>query len=99
MSTHTFTLKVKPGCRKPGPPVRVRLADGSPVLQLDVKAPPVEGKANHAVITQLADILDVPKSALTLTHGSSGRLKRLVLEADTATCIRVQAWLDSLPLK
>ncbi len=96
MTALTLVVKVKPGCRRPGPPRWEPLADGSRALHLDVNAPPVDGKANAAVCARLAELLNVPKSALTLTHGTSGRLKRLVLEADAATCARVQDWLAAL---
>ena len=40
-----------------------------------VKAPPQEGKANEAVIKLLAAYLKVPKSAVTIASGLSGRNK------------------------
>lgn len=44
-------------------------------LKLRIAAPPVEGKANRAVILFLADWLDVPKSSVSLVRGETGRLK------------------------
>ena len=53
------------------------------VLRLRIAAPPVEGKANKAVLEFLAARLGLPKSALSLLHGSSGRLKLVVLPDGT----------------
>lgn len=53
------------------------------VLRLRIAAPPVEGKANKAVLEFLAAKLCLPKSALSLLHGSSGRLKLVELPDGT----------------
>lgn len=45
------------------------------VLKLRIAAPPVEGKANRAVILFLSAWLDVPRSAVSLLRGESARLK------------------------
>jgi len=79
---------------------RTRLAglhDGKPKIQL--KAPPVDGAANKALLAFLADLCGVPKSSITIEQGASGRIKRvdvpglseqqlarlLGLDADSAT--------------
>ena len=46
-------------------------------------APPVEGAANSALITFLADRLGVPKSALTITAGATSRQKTLRIDGLT----------------
>ena len=53
------------------------------VLRLRIAAPPVEGKANKAVLEFLAARLGLPKSALSLLHGSSGRLMLVELPDGT----------------
>jgi uncharacterized protein YggU (UPF0235/DUF167 family) len=45
-----------------------------------VRAQPVEGAANAALITLVAKALGVAKSAVTLTSGGTGRLKHLTIE-------------------
>lgn len=45
------------------------------VLKLKIAAPPVEGKANKEIILFLAKTLGIPKSAVELVHGTSGRIK------------------------
>ena len=49
--------------------------DGKPKIQL--KAPPVDGAANKALIAFLAEVWGVPKSAITIALGASGRTKRV----------------------
>ncbi|WP_067720691.1 DUF167 domain-containing protein [Nocardia yamanashiensis] len=63
---------IKPNSKK-GPLVEI-LEDGT--LQLYVRAPATEGKANKAAIDLLAAHLGVPKSTVTLTAGATSRFKR-----------------------
>ncbi len=46
-------------------------------LKIRVQAPPVDGKANLALVRFLADLLQVPRADVTLTGGSGSRSKRL----------------------
>ena len=62
----------------------VRLADGSEVLVVRVRAAPVEGAANAALTRLLAKTLHLPKSAVTLVAGDSARLKRIHIAGDPA---------------
>lgn len=52
--------------------------DGKPKIQL--KAPPVDGEANKALIAFVAQRCGVSKSAVTIEQGSSGRTKRVAVE-------------------
>jgi uncharacterized protein YggU (UPF0235/DUF167 family) len=45
------------------------------VLLVRVTAPPVEGKANDAVVSLLAEALDLPRSAVRVTRGAAARTK------------------------
>ena len=49
--------------------------DGKPKIQL--KAPPVDGEANEALIAFLSECCGVPKSAVEIEKGASGRTKRV----------------------
>ena len=42
-------------------------------LKLRLTAPPVQGAANAALVEFLAECLGVPRSALSVARGSSGR--------------------------
>ena len=48
-------------------------------LKIRLTAPPVEGRANKAVIAFLADQLRLPKSAFTIKSGRQQRRKRVVI--------------------
>ena len=58
-----------------------QLADGS--IQVRVTAPPVDGAANAALLRFLAGVLDVPRSRLEITGGSSSRRKRIAVSGLT----------------
>ena len=48
-------------------------------LKIAITAPPVDNKANAAVIAFLAKLFDLPKSAVLLMSGQQNRSKRLLL--------------------
>lgn len=79
-----LALKVSPGAKRSE---LLGWEDDYPgvgrVLRLRIAAPPVEGKANKAVLEFLAAKLRLPKSSLSLLHGSSGRLKLVELPDGT----------------
>lgn len=53
------------------------------VLKLRLQAQPIEGKANEALIRYLAELLDVPRSRIVITHGHTS--KRKIVEAHGAS--------------
>jgi uncharacterized protein (TIGR00251 family) len=57
-------------------------AAGKPLLAVRVKAPPVEGAANAALVAWLADALDLRKSDITFRSGETARIKLLHLAGD-----------------
>lgn len=67
-----LTLHIQPGAKRTecaglhGEALKIRLA-----------APPVDGRANEALIVFLARALDVPKARLELVCGHSARAKRV----------------------
>lgn len=54
--------------------------EGRPVLKVRVRARPVEGEANAALILLLAKSLGVSRSAVSLARGGQSRLKMIVVE-------------------
>lgn len=46
-------------------------------IKIKLHAPPVDGKANEALIRFIADRLDVPKSMVSITHGFTSKRKLL----------------------
>jgi uncharacterized protein (TIGR00251 family) len=72
----TLRVKVKPGSREEE---LSELEDGSWLAR--VKAPPVDGKANAAVIALVARHFGLRKAQVNIKSGASGRQK-LVTVAD-----------------
>lgn len=50
-------------------------------LKVRVKAPPVDGEANQALIKFFSKIFKVPKSRITIVSGEASRHKRLRIAA------------------
>lgn len=55
-------------------------AEGRPVLKVRVRARPVEGEANEALVKLLARTLGVPKSTVAIQRGGQSRTK--IVEID-----------------
>ena len=69
-------IKVKPNSKNDE---IIREADGT--LKVKIKAPATEGKANKYLVGYLADVLDIPKSKITLVKGTTNQHKTLDIEA------------------
>lgn len=67
-----LTLHVQPGAR------RTELAgEHGDALKIRLAAPPVDGKANAALIAWLAERLDVPRRDIVIRSGETARRKIL----------------------
>jgi uncharacterized protein (TIGR00251 family) len=66
----TFAVKVHPRARKNAITGIVGEA-----LKLSLTAPPVDGKANQAVIEFFADLFDILRSSVTIASGETSRNK------------------------
>lgn len=53
---------------------------GRRFLKIRVRAAPIEGRANVALIAFLAKTLKLPKSRFTLVTGDTARLKQIEIE-------------------
>ena len=58
-------------------------------LKIRVAAPPVEGKANEALIAFVAKALGVPRRAVSIVKGESSREKLLLVADDDADPARL----------
>jgi uncharacterized protein (TIGR00251 family) len=56
-------------------------------LRIKVTAPPVDSKANEALIELLSETLGCPKSALALVHGRTSPHKRIAIRGISAETI------------
>jgi len=66
-----ITVRVHPRASRP------KASWNGTVLEVWVNAAPVGGAANKAVLKAVADMLDVPVSAVTLRSGARGRTKMI----------------------
>jgi uncharacterized protein (TIGR00251 family) len=48
-------------------------------LKLSITAPPVDGKANKAVVEYIARLFNIPFKAVSIKSGHQGRTKRLTV--------------------
>jgi uncharacterized protein (TIGR00251 family) len=62
------------------------LSDGT--VKIHLTAPPVEGKANEALLIFLAKILDVPVSRINIVAGVGGRNKCISVAGMDAVILR-----------
>ena len=76
----------------------VQDAAGAPVLKVAVTAPPVEGRANEALLQLLAREWRVPRRDLSLATGAANRNKVVHVAGDPAALLRrLAAALATLP--
>ena len=66
----SFAIKIHPRAKKSA--ITGELGDA---LKLAVAAPPIDSRANEACIEFLANLLDVPRSSVTIASGESSRRK------------------------
>ena len=67
-------------------------------LRLRVSAVAEKGRANAAVVKLLAKAWRLPRTALAITAGETGRDKVVTVAGDTAVLeARISAWLEELP--
>ena len=66
----TFSVKVHPRARKNA--ITGVVGDA---LKLALTAPPVEGRANQAVIEFFAELFAIPRSSVTIASGETSRNK------------------------
>ena len=64
-----------------------RLSDGRDVLAARVRAVPERGAANAALEALLAEACGVPKRAVRVTGGTSGRLKTVAVRGDAGAIL------------
>lgn len=48
--------------------------------KLDLKAPPVDGKANEECVRFFAELVGVPRSSVQIVQGAAGRMKLVEIE-------------------
>jgi hypothetical protein len=74
----TLAVRALPGAKKTAI-IGIYGEDVSEQLKIAVNAPPIEGRANDALIAFLARTFSLPKSDVTLVSGTSSRSKVFLL--------------------
>ncbi len=69
-----ITLYIQPGAKQSRV---VGLHDGLP--KIAIKARPIDGEANEALITFLAELGGVPKRSIEILSGQTSRTKRVLM--------------------
>ena len=80
-------LSIVPGAKRTEV---VGLHDGA--LRIRLAAPPVDGKANEALLRWLAAQLRLPRRAVTLVRGDASRRKQVQVETSAEA---MGAWLSA----
>ena len=79
----SFSVKVQPRAKRSA--ITGIFGDA---LKLSLTAPPVEGRANHAVVEFVADWFQIPHSQVTITTGETSRNKLIRVTGVTAQQMR-----------
>ena len=84
----TFQIRVQPRAKKSA--ITGELGDA---LKVALTAPPVEGRANEACISFFAELLNVPRSSVTIAAGETSRNK--LIRVSGLAAVQVEAKLRS----
>ncbi len=85
----TFQIRVHPRARK-----NAIVGEFGDALKVALTAPPIEGRANEAVLAFFAEFLNVPRSSVTIAAGQSSRNK--VIRVAGVTAAQVEQRLASV---
>ena len=80
----TFMVRVTPRASRTAI-VGVTGEGSDATLKIALHAPPIEGRANTALIEFLSELLGTPRSAIDIACGQHGREKRIVVQGRSAT--------------
>lgn len=81
----TFQVRVQPRARK-----NAIVGEIGDALKLALTAPPVDGRANEACIAFFAELLNVPRSSVTIAAGHSSRNKVIRVSGVSAADVRTK---------
>lgn len=83
MSSRRIRVRLQPKASRSGiTGYKVDPASGDQVLQVRVTAPPVDGKANKALIQLLAKEFKTPRSKIKIVQGETSRDKVVELPGE-----------------
>jgi uncharacterized protein len=79
----SFAVKVQPRAKR-----NAIIGELGDALKISLTAPPVEGRANDACIEFFANLLEVPRSSVSIASGESGRRKVIRVAGLSADTVR-----------
>jgi len=86
----TVELRVQPRAR------RSALEASPSALKAAIAAPPVDGKANAALVALLAESWRLPKSAFAIAKGTTSRTKKVSIAGEPSVIAdRIAQWMDA----
>lgn len=91
----TLAVRAQPGAKKTA--INGIYGEGGAAqLKIAVHAPPLEGRANQALIEFLAETFEIPRSSVALISGETNRSKVFLLRGLTELQVRgrLQSWLQ-----
>lgn len=86
-----ITIKISPNSSKN------EFVENSDCIKLKITAPPVDGKANKAVIEFLSKTFKVPKSYFEIVRGETSKEKSILIKnIDTTKIVEIKSFVNSL---
>ena len=79
----SFAIKVQPRAKRNA--ISGVVGD---TLKISLSAPPLEGRANRACTEFLAEVLDIPRSSITIAAGAATRRKMIRIAGMSAEEVR-----------
>lgn len=79
----TFAVKIHPRAKR-----NAITGEMGGAFKLSLTAPPVEGRANEAVVEFLASVLRLPRSSISIASGQSRQNKVVRIAGITADALR-----------
>lgn len=79
----TFAVRVHPRAKR-----NAITGEVGDALKISLTAPPVDGRANEACIAFLAELLNLPRTSITITSGQSSRNKVIRVAGISAEEVR-----------
>jgi hypothetical protein len=90
----TLSVRAQPGAKKTA--ITGVYGEGAAAqLKIAVQAPPIEGRANQALIAYLAELFSLPKSSVGLVGGELSRSKAFLLRGVPQATVedRLRDWI------
>ncbi|HEY9125483.1 MAG TPA: DUF167 domain-containing protein [Acidobacteriaceae bacterium] len=78
----TLSVRIQPGAKRSAI-VGIYGEGEQAALKIAIQAPPIEGRANEALIAFLAQLCSLPKSHMEILSGQSSRSKLVLLRGLT----------------